>query len=131
MKNIKYLISVIVVVTLLVIFFGGQYFNNKRYSEEKPQLMGTIFEMKKINTALKSFKEQCGRWPTQEEGIGRLNTKQDGCAYIPTSPVELKDKWGNDFVFLVEGENVKVISDGAEKIESSNLDEPKILTVHK
>ena len=82
-------------------------------------------KMTLIEGALDQFMIDCGRYPTDEEGLvalieppAELEEKWDG-SYLKRS--QLLDPWGNEYLYFAEGEvnigSYDIVSFGADGVE--------------
>jgi general secretion pathway protein G len=73
---------------------------------------------------LNRFYEDCGRYPTDDEGLDALIVKPDGCAawrsYLDVESIP-QDPWGNEYVYTrLESDSTAaftIVSNGREPDE--------------
>lgn len=116
---------VVVIIAMLAAFAAPRVF--KKFGKAKRNIARTGISL--VESALESFASDCGRFPTQEEGLEALLTEPsdmdeeiwDG-AYLKAS--QLIDPWGNPYIYLEEGQinpgSYDVISFGADGQEGGD-----------
>ena len=123
------MLAVVLIISMLAMFVVPRVF--KGMGKAKRDLarahMGTI------DGALGQFKINCGRMPSEEEGLKSLNVQPADLEgkwqgqYLKKS--ELLDPWGNPYVLMLEGvanigsyDIVSYGADGVEGGEGENAD---------
>lgn len=92
---------------LVFILFGASLFILVTYEDCIPNTdQKAIADMSAINTALKMFYLDVGRYPTQEEGLEILSNTEKGSAitgYKNSGYLErqVKDPWGNEYQYSI------------------------------
>ncbi len=86
--------------------------------EEAKQKL-TCVQMKSISSALKMYKIDNSTYPTTEEGLKLLATKN----YFEDKKMP-KDSWGNDYIYTTTEEGFEILSLGANKKEGGGDDIP-------
>lgn len=98
--------------------------------DAKKQLV--IVQMKQLEESLKLFRLDMGRYPTTEEGMKILIAKPEGdgfdnyssSGYLGSQTIP-KDPWQNQYIYILNGSKVEMISlgaDGKEGGENENKD---------
>ena len=74
--------------------------------------MRAAADIRGISNALKMYKVDTGKYPTQDQGLAPLSTKAEGMdsslwygPYLEKGAP--KDPWGNDYVYVFPGKNSK------------------------
>ena len=96
-----------------------------------PKLMGkfdqakvetTRIQMKQISSTLKSYRLDCGQYPTSDQGLDALITKPSSgpeCKnYAPGGYMDKKvpkDAWDMDYLYTSDGTTFEIKSTGADK----------------
>ena len=100
---------------------------------DKGRVITTKASLKQLQTAIKQFQMDTGRWPTEQEGLTVLVqqpadvTNYPPGGYIETTQVP-KDAWGRDFILELLPESGKPFvikslgADGQEGGEGYNAD---------
>lgn len=127
------LVELLVVLVILIVIgtIAAQNFGSE---PDKAKVKATRVSFGSIETALERFKIDCGRYPAEEEGLNALMEAPDGLemdwgpdSYLKKAR-DLRDAWGNDYVYLCpgsNGESFEILSlgaDGSEGGESFNAD---------
>lgn len=111
--------------------------NNFMGQTDKARKITTKANLKLLHDAVKSFKMDTGRYPTEEEGLSVLidppmdvlNYQEGGYLDRTELPV---DGWGSDFEYVRHPENLKpflILSYGADKQEGGEgFDEDMLST---
>jgi general secretion pathway protein G len=81
-------------------------------------------ELEGFAAVLNRFYEDCGRYPTDDEGLDALIVKPDGCAawrsYLDVESIP-QDPWGNEYVYTrLESDSTAaftIVSNGREPDE--------------
>ncbi len=127
------LVELLVVIAILVVI-ATMAAQNVMSAPDKAKVKTTRVSFSAIETALERFKIDCGRFPTEEEGLAALMQAPDGLEmdWGPDSYLkkerDIRDAWGNDYVYLSPGSNggafeiISLGADGAEGGESFNAD---------
>jgi general secretion pathway protein G len=84
--------------------------------EEAKQKL-TCIQMKSISSALKMFKIDNSVYPTTEEGLNYLATKN----YFEDKKIP-KDPWGQNYIYTNLEDNFEILSFGANKKEGGSDD---------
>ncbi len=108
-----------------------------------PKLIGKVDDSKitaakaqieLISTALDMYKLDTGKYPSQNTGLGALNTKSEDVKnwdgpYLKKEKVP-KDPWGSDFAYKFPGEHgdYDIISYGADGTEGGEADNKDIVS---
>lgn len=107
-------------VILVVLSFCCLGCSRSRRTQDK----ATLFQMMAIRTALSSFQVDCGRFPTDAEGLRAL-LQNPGVVgwrgpYLETntsSPASLfTDEWGTPLHYVAENGSVRVLSAGPDRV---------------
>jgi general secretion pathway protein G len=99
-----------------------------------PNLMGaadkakrdtTCLKMSEVKKALDMFKLDNGTYPETEEGLQALVSNPDPEKYPNYSPTPYmksvpKDAWNTPFIYINKGDDVELISYGADKKEGGS-----------
>ncbi len=96
-----------------------------------PKLMGkfdqakvetTRIQMKQIASTLKSYRLDCGSYPTGDQGLDALSTKPSTTPecknYAPGGYMDKKvpkDAWEQDYLYTSDGNTFEIKSTGADK----------------
>jgi general secretion pathway protein G len=123
------LLVVIMIISMLAVFVAPKMF--KAVSKAKMDIAKA--KMRDIENAIERFCIDCGRYPTDAEGLGALiNPPEDveekwRGRYL--KPSELIDPWKNSYIYVEEGERnpgsydlVSFGADGKEGGEGDNED---------
>jgi general secretion pathway protein G len=112
------LIAVLVILGLL----AGMVLTNFTGYVDKARVKTTQASLRKLHSAVQTFKMDTGQYPSEEDGLWALieepmdvSNWQPG-GYLETSEVP-KDGWNNDFVYQLNPESGKpfvIISYGAD-----------------
>jgi type II secretion system protein G len=106
-------------ITLGLIVLMG-FCGYRSYQEERSRTQMVAFK-----DALVRFYEDCGRYPTSEEGLAALIEKPADCeawkAYIGKDALT-KDPWGHEYVYSVAGETSFEITSGGRKGDETSDD---------
>ncbi len=86
-----------------------------------------MHELEDFAAALNHFYEDCGRYPTNDEGLGALIVKPDACeawrSYLDVDSIP-QDPWGNAYVYTrLESDSTAaftIVSNGREQDESDD-----------
>jgi general secretion pathway protein G len=99
------ILAVIVLISLLAAFVVPRYFD----SVEKARPSVARAMIAQLDNDLAMFFQECGRYPTQTEGLDALVTAPQGLTGKWTKPYcrasDLTDPWGNPFVYVTPGNN--------------------------
>lgn len=126
----------IAVLAIMLILTAGTGFAVSKYVE-KSRVVAAQNQIEIFKLALQSYKIDCGRYPTKEQGLEALWQKP---LIYPVSPNwngpyvdrEIqKDPWGNDYVYsLTFSDKVPftVLSYGADGVEGGNDEEADIVS---
>ena len=88
-----------------------------------------------IEGALDQFMIDCGRYPTDEEGLGALleppqDMEEDKWAGAYMKQSQLFDPWGNEYMYFAEGEvnigSYDLMSYGADGVEGGEGDDEEV-----
>ena len=123
------IMAVAIIIALMFGFVGPKIFKN--LSGAKANI--AIGKMGLITGALENFAIDCGRYPTQTEGLQALVTPPAELEEKWTSPYlkekQLLDPWGNPFIYIEEGtinpgsyDLICLGADGVEEGEDDNAD---------
>jgi general secretion pathway protein G len=127
------LVELLVVLVILIVI-GTIAVQNFGSEPDKAKVKATRVSFGALETALERFKIDCGRYPTEEEGLAALMVAPEGleAEWGPDSYLkkdrDIRDAWGNDYVYLSPGSNgsafeiLSLGADGAEGGESFNAD---------
>jgi general secretion pathway protein G len=132
------LLEVLLVIVILVTL-AAVVLPNIGSRREQANIGSTKIQLKGIEDAMEFFKTDVGRYPTTEEGLGVLNSKEElqdeelaekwHGPYSGKEDVEdfkLKDAWNNEFRYTCPGEhNTKtfdLVSDGPDGQEDTEDD---------
>lgn len=116
MKNAFSLMELMVVVIILGLLAMFLLPNLTGKSEEAKAKI-TCIQMKSIGQTLKMYKIDHSTYPTTEEGLAHLSTKN----YFDGSNMP-KDSWKNNFIYLSLQKDFEIISMGPNKQESGGDD---------
>lgn len=111
------LMVVIVILSILAVYMAPRLVGR----DDQARQMRAKVDMEALETALKLYRLDTGRYPTTEQGLEALIEKPDGVdnwregGYIEKKRL-LKDPWGNDYVYLNPGTrgDYDIISYGAD-----------------
>ena len=120
------LLVVLVILGLLASLVGPELFKKVGTSRQKT----AAAQMALIETALKTFKLDVGRYPTTEEGLQGLMVRPEGLASWDGPYLEKDvplDPWGNPYLYVRPGEkhdfDLKTLgADGKAGGEGENRD---------
>jgi general secretion pathway protein G len=123
------LIAVAIIIALMAGFMAPKIF--KKFGKAKGHI--AIGQIAQIAGALEGFAIDCGRYPTQTEGLGALVMPPAELEEKWTSPYlkekQLLDPWGNPFIYIEEGtinpgsyDLICLGADGVEEGEDDNAD---------
>jgi len=109
------ILIVVIIVGLLASLVGPQLFKKVGASKQKTALA----QMSMIETALKTYRLDIGRYPTTEEGLKSLVSRPEGLRSWDGPYLEKDlpvDPWGNPYIYRCPGENseYEIISYGAD-----------------
>lgn len=116
MTLIEIMIVMIILGGLLAII-GNQVFS--RFGKAKVQQ--AKIQMSEIGKALLIFNTDCQHFPTSEQGLNALLEAPSDCqswgpeAYLKKN--QLKDPWGSDFIYEMDGSKFTLKSYGADRRE--------------
>jgi general secretion pathway protein G len=127
------LIEVLIVIAILLAI-GGIVVVNLIPRKEQADIDTQKLQLQQIDAALKNFKLDMKRWPSEEEGLAALNSKdsitnEDELAswrgpYLESAVV--KDTWGSELVYHYPGEintaGYDLVSFGPDKQEGTEDD---------
>jgi general secretion pathway protein G len=127
------LVELLVVLVILIVIgtIAAQNFGSE---PDKAKVKATRVSFGSLETALERFKIDCGRYPTEEEGLDALMTAPEGLEadWGPASYLkkerDIRDAWGNGYAYQAPGPNGEAFAitsfgaDGAEGGESFNAD---------
>lgn len=117
------LIEIMIAVAIMGILIGivGPNVLNQL---EKSKVSSTKVQMKGIGTALKSYRLDCGVYPTTDQGLDALLTKpasgRECRNYAPGGYLEKRipqDAWNNDFLYMSDGNEYEIKSLGKDLVE--------------
>ena len=127
------LVELLVVLVILIVI-GTIAIGNFGSEPDKAKVKATRVSFGSIETALERFKIDCGRYPTEEEGLYALMQSPEGLEmdWGPESYLkkerDIRDAWDNDYLYMSPGsdggafEIISLCADGAEGGESFNAD---------
>lgn len=108
------LIEIVIVVAILaslMAFLGTQV--TKRF--QKAKVDQARIQIGELSKALDMYYTDCLKYPSE---LNSLLNKDSGCSNWGPSPYikkgALKDPWGNDFIYELQGSNFTLISLGAD-----------------
>jgi general secretion pathway protein G len=109
------ILIVVVIIGLLASLVGPQLFKKVGSSRQKTAMA----QMALIETALKTFRLDVGRYPTTEEGLRILVVQPEGMRFWDGPYLEKDlplDPWGNPYVYRCPGAKTEyeIISYGAD-----------------
>ena len=118
------LVEMLVVIAIIGIL-AGLVFVNLGGKAGEARIAATSFQIKQIETALKIYRTEQGRYPTQAQGLSALVQKptlEPVPARYPEEPyleggVVPQDPWGNPYSYLIPGrqnEPYEIISYGSD-----------------
>ena len=87
----------------------------------KSQIEQTKIAMREIAKQLEAYNLACNSYPTTEQGLMALveDPGSDVCPNWGPDPYlkksQLKDRWGNDFIYESDGTRFTLMSHGADK----------------
>jgi general secretion pathway protein G len=125
----------LLIVIGILLAIGSLVLVNVLGASEKADLKLCRAQLKAFENAIETFRVEMKRWPTEEEGLAVLWTKdalQDeadqekyGGPYLKEP--KPKDTWGNEWIFrapstIVEGANFDIISIGPDGQEGTEDD---------
>ena len=84
--------------------------------EEAKQKL-TCIQMKSISQSLKMYKIDNSTYPTTDEGLAYLASKN----YFEEGDVPV-DSWGNQYIYTLNGQKFEILSLGGNKIEGGGDD---------
>lgn len=127
------LVELLVVLVILIVIgtIAAQNFGSE---PDKAKIKATRVSFGSLETALERFKIDCGRYPTEEEGLSALMQAPEDLEmdWGPDSYLkkdrDIRDAWDNDYVYLNPGSNgeafeiISLGADGAEGGEGFNAD---------
>ena len=87
--------------------------------DAKKQLV--VVQIKQLEEALKLFRLDLGRYPSTEDGLKILISKPEGegfenyssTGYLGSASIP-KDPWNNQYIYILNGSKVEIISLGAD-----------------
>ncbi|MFO8112994.1 MAG: type II secretion system major pseudopilin GspG [Desulfosalsimonadaceae bacterium] len=111
------LMVVIVILSILAVYMAPRLVGR---DDQARQLRAKV-DIEALETALKLYRLDTGRYPTTQQGMEALVEQPEGVAnwreggYLEKKRL-LKDPWGNDYVYLSPGTNgdFDIISYGAD-----------------
>ncbi len=127
------LVELLVVLVILIVIgtIAAQNFGSE---PDKAKVKATRVSFGSLETALERFKIDCGRYPTEEEGLNALMAAPEGLeadwgpgSYLKKER-DIRDAWGNGYAYQSPGPNGEAFvitsfgADGAEGGESFNAD---------
>ena len=107
------LMVVIIILGLLAAFVLPNLTGKSEEAKDKI----VCVQMKSVGQALKLYKLDNSSYPTTEEGLNLLVTKN----YFEDGKLP-KDAWGNDFIYIQNEKSFDLVSIGSDKKESSEDD---------
>ena len=127
------ILELLIVIGILVAI-GGLVLYNVLGASEKADVKLAAAQIQAFESALENFKFDMKRWPTEEEGIvvlwskDQLDAEEDqdrwGGPYLKEPKPH--DTWGNEWVFRqpssIEGRPYDIISPGPDKQEGTEDD---------
>ncbi len=116
MKKAFSLMELMVVIIILGLLAAFVLPNLTGKSEEAKDKIVCV-QMKSVGQALKLYKLDNSSYPTTEEGLNLLVTKN----YFEDKKIP-KDAWGNNFIYIQNDKSFDLISMGADKKESTEDD---------
>jgi general secretion pathway protein G len=86
-----------------------------------------MHELEDLAAAVNHFYDDCGRYPTNDEGLGALIVKPDACetwrSYLDVESIP-QDPWGNEYIYTrLESDSAAaftIVSHGRELDESED-----------
>ncbi len=89
-----------------------------------PWSMNTHFPIEKLEMALIEYKADCGRFPSELEGLKELLSSEKLCWNGPyvLKKMLLDRVAGNDYLYVVDNEHYEIISKGLDGIEGNEDD---------
>jgi general secretion pathway protein G len=114
----------IMIVIIILGFLAALVMPNLMGQSEKAKKKIACIQMKTIQNSLKEFKLQYGTYPTAKEGLQALIKNPDPKKYpdyprggFLDSKTVPKDPWGGRYIYLNNGEEIDIVSLGADKKE--------------
>ena len=114
------LMIVIAILGLLIGFVGPKLIA----SFDKAKVETTRMQMKQLASTLKTYRLDCGQYPTTDQGLDALVSKPSAGSecknYAPGGYLEKKvpkDAWDMDFLYNSDGNTFEIKSMGADKKE--------------
>ena len=115
------MIAVVIVIALIATIIAPKMFTG--LGKAKRDIARS--KMGKIETAITEFYYDCGRYPTDEEGLNALleapSDLEDKWKKMYLKRSEILDPWGNPYEYMEEGErnigSFDLISFGADGVE--------------
>jgi general secretion pathway protein G len=109
------ILIVVVILGLLASLVGPQLFKKVGASKQRT----TMAQISMLETALKTFRLDVGRYPTTEDGLKALVVQPAGLKFWDGSYLEKDvplDAWGNPFIYKSPGEKTEyeIISYGGD-----------------
>lgn len=94
------LLLVLVILTILSSVVIVQVNNHRKRAD----IAATKTNISNYETALGAFQVDCGRYPTNEEGLSVLTSNPGLPAWSgPYVKIVVPDRWGNDFIYRAPG----------------------------
>jgi general secretion pathway protein G len=109
------ILIVVVIIGLLASLVGPALFKKVGSSKQKTAMA----QISMIETALKTFRLDVGRYPTTEEGLKALITQPEGLRFWDGPYLEKDvplDPWGNPYIYKSPGEKTdyEIVSYGGD-----------------
>lgn len=118
------LIELLVVLVILMVI-GAISVGSFLKEPDKAKVKATRVSFTSLENAMERFKLDCGRYPTEDEGIEALMFAPEGLdvdwggKYLKKAR-HVRDAWDNDYAYIVPGsdsEPFEIISYGADGVE--------------
>ena len=126
MKKAFTLIEIMIVIVILGLLAALVMPNLIGQSDKAKQKLVCI-QMKTLTDALKTYKLECGSYPTTQDGLSALIKKPEdvNCPNYPengflSSKKLPKDPWGNNYIYVNNGNSFDIISLGADGKEGGS-----------
>ena len=110
------LMELMVVIIILGLLASFVLPSLTRKGEEAKQKL-TCIQMKSISQSLKMYKIDNSTYPTTDEGLAHLASKN----YFEDGNVPV-DSWGNQYIYTLNGQKFEILSLGGNKIEGGGDD---------
>lgn len=118
-------IEIIIVITIILVLTSTVGIVGVRYVD-RARVSAAVNEMAALSVALDGYYLDCGRYPTEEQGLAALWTVPtippipDGWAGPYLSKEDFEDPWGTPYRYVVPGPHglpFGVTSQGADRLE--------------